>query len=281
MSDLKSRVGVALWGVPLLLFLIVMGGYYFLLFVLIINAVALWEFFAIQRHQEIYPYTWLGVGLSTVFLFVSYEQPGLWMETTLLILLPLLMRMLVRQPGKSQLNAMFTLGGIAYITFFLAALLSLSRLMETEYFVSGLYIDFFSGKFVVCVIGAIWLCDTAAYFGGKHFGKHKLAPNVSPKKTVEGAFFGLLAAVLAFLLLRWLLIPVMPIHLAVISGVLIGVFGQVGDLVESRFKRDAGVKDSSHILPGHGGILDRFDSFIFVAPVLWLLFYYAPRLGLL
>ena len=124
---------------------------------------------------------------------------------------------------------------------------------------------------VLTIYAVIWAGDSAAYYGGRAFGRHPLAPRVSPKKTVEGAISGLLASVIAGAAVgSWRLGLPWP-TMAVISAAT-AVAGQIGDLAESALKRSAGVKDSSSILPGHGGILDRLDSLLFAVPVFfWLL----------
>jgi phosphatidate cytidylyltransferase len=114
-------------------------------------------------------------------------------------------------------------------------------------------------------IGACWVTDAAAYLVGRKIGKHKLAPKISPGKTVEGSVAGLLGAVLFVGALGWWV--GLPVWSAALLGVTLGVVGQLGDLFESWLKRRAGVKDSGALLPGHGGVLDRFDSLLFVAPV--------------
>jgi phosphatidate cytidylyltransferase len=131
-----------------------------------------------------------------------------------------------------------------------------------------------AGKFFILLWLGIWFCDTAAYFGGRWLGKHKLAPNTSPNKTVEGAIFGFIGSILLFSLLGPLFIPEINNYYFWFTGLIIGIFGQMGDLVESRFKRDAGVKDTSRLLSSHGGFLDRFDSLLFSSPFLFLLFHY-------
>ncbi|MBK7257385.1 MAG: phosphatidate cytidylyltransferase [Ignavibacteriae bacterium] len=123
---------------------------------------------------------------------------------------------------------------------------------------------------VLTIFAAIWVCDSAAYFAGRAFGKHKLFERVSPKKTWEGAIAGFLGAIAAFLIMQALVLPYLTVTQALVCGMIVGIFGQLGDLVESLLKRDAGVKDSSSLIPGHGGVLDRFDSILFVSPLLFL-----------
>jgi len=123
--------------------------------------------------------------------------------------------------------------------------------------------------YVMLLFTVVVLTDTGSYYFGKKFGKHKLAPTVSPKKTIEGAIGGTICAIAAafivghFIKLNW--------YQCLIAGFLITIFAQIGDLCESLIKRDAGVKDSGTLLPGHGGLLDRTDSYILSVPVL---FYY-------
>ena len=114
---------------------------------------------------------------------------------------------------------------------------------------------------------AIWMCDIFAYFGGSTFGKHKLYPKVSPKKSIEGAVSGFLGAFVTVYFANVYLLPELSFAQVCVLVILLGLFGQIGDLIESLFKRDAGVKDSGNSIPGHGGVLDRLDSFIFVTPV--------------
>jgi phosphatidate cytidylyltransferase len=125
------------------------------------------------------------------------------------------------------------------------------------------------GLTIIAIFASIWICDSAAYFAGRAIGRHKLFERVSPKKTWEGAIAGFVGAVLAFVAAKALVLPYLSFSSAIICGAIIGSFGQLGDLVESLMKRDAGVKDSSALIPGHGGIFDRFDSLLFVSPLLY------------
>jgi phosphatidate cytidylyltransferase len=126
------------------------------------------------------------------------------------------------------------------------------------------------GYTVISIFAMIWICDSAAYYGGMLTGKHKLFPRVSPKKSWEGAIFGFIFAILSAVGAKMLVLPYLTIGEAVVIGFIVGTIGQLGDLVESLVKRDAGVKDSSDLIPGHGGVFDRFDSLLLVAPIVYL-----------
>ena len=132
-----------------------------------------------------------------------------------------------------------------------------------------------SAGLIMTTFLTVWICDTCAYLLGMAFGRHNLMPSVSPKKTWEGAIGGFLGAVLSFWAASYWLLPGFGVYNALLLGAIIGVIGQIGDLAESKIKRDAAVKDSSNIIPGHGGLLDRFDSILFVIPavLIYLLFY--------
>lgn len=126
----------------------------------------------------------------------------------------------------------------------------------------------FGPRLILFLLVTIWGCDSFAYYVGKNFGRHKLAPEVSPKKTIEGSIGGLVGSVLVAVGAALLFVPEFrPAEAALIGG-LASTAGQLGDLVESLFKRGAGVKDSGQFLPGHGGFYDRVDSLLFAAPVL-------------
>ncbi|MEZ4288054.1 MAG: phosphatidate cytidylyltransferase, partial [Polyangiales bacterium] len=115
-----------------------------------------------------------------------------------------------------------------------------------------------------------WMSDTTAYFTGRAFGKHKLYPSLSPKKTVEGAIGGLLGSVGASVLAHFTFLPQLPLLSGVALAIVAGCLGQCGDLFESLIKRSTGVKDSGKILPGHGGLLDRVDALMFTASTTWV-----------
>ena len=162
-----------------------------------------------------------------------------------------------RQPYIA--NVATTLLGIIYCGWFPLHLIFL-RHLSSERFHDGL-------GFVVLMFTAILMTDIGCYYAGRHLGKHKLAPIVSPNKTIEGSIGGAIAAVIGALIIGYFL--QLEWYFSVMLGFLCTVFAQIGDLCESLLKRDAGVKDSGHSLPGHGGFLDRTDSFILTIPVMY------------
>lgn len=130
--------------------------------------------------------------------------------------------------------------------------------------------DFEAGsKLVFFLLLVVWLGDSGAYYFGKSFGKHKLSPRISPKKTVEGLIGGIVTSIVAAIVIHFTFFKEFPLLHAVLAGVLLSFAGVVGDLAESMWKRSADVKDSGTLLPGHGGFLDRFDSILFTAPILY------------
>ena len=124
-------------------------------------------------------------------------------------------------------------------------------------------------KLVFFLLLVVWLGDAGAYYTGRLFGKHKLSPLISPKKTVEGGIGGVTTSIIAAIVIHFTFLPQFPLLHAIIAGALLSVSGVIGDLAESLWKRSAAVKDSGSLIPGHGGFLDRFDSIFFTAPILY------------
>jgi phosphatidate cytidylyltransferase len=179
---------------------------------------------------------------------------------TLIVIVPLVYEIF---SGKKYLERIgFTLMGLFMISWCLFHLIALRDIRP-----DGEALTFM-------LIVTVWVMDTAAYAFGRFFGKKQLS-TISPKKTWEGAVAGFISAILMTLLFRACMKETVSAAYAVTAGVLIGVFGQLSDIAESMLKRAAGAKDSSNLLPGHGGILDRFDSYIFLAPVIYYLTVYS------
>ncbi len=269
MKELLIRVAVAIVGIPLLVFIILKGGVYFYLFSVAVTLIGQWEMYRMLEKKDVLPNFWPGILLGQIILAVIFAGSQFY-----LIILGILTLMYIagaemyRNKGSALLNVSGTLLGIVYPTLFWGMLLYLRLYFHHLYKVNA---DI-GGMFIIILFVTIWTCDTFAYFFGMKFGKHRLFQRVSPKKSWEGAIAGLFGAILVYLVVYFLQIIPITLEIAITSGLIIGIVGQFGDLVESWFKRDAGVKDSSNLLPGHGGVLDRFDSVMFSAPVFLVLF---------
>ncbi len=242
------------------------------------------EFLRLGRRRGIGVYRWPVHGLMALGWVLAREpgpHVGLWGIATLLMAWLVHAGSLVR---PAAVVAESFVGTAAWLAvgwgYFLFGGLSLWYLWQT-----GLraYADrpFWYGPLVGLLL-TVWTCDTAAYYVGRWQGRHRLAPVISPHKTVEGALAGLGGAALAaWLWGRYWSAAVRPVpwYEWVLVGLGVGVVGQVGDLVESAFKRWAGVKDTGHLLPGHGGMWDRIDSLIFTAPFYYLYWQYGGLAG--
>lgn len=167
-----------------------------------------------------------------------------------------------RQPYIA--NVATTVLGFVYCGYFPLHLLLLRDISSVDYN-SGL-------GFVVMMFTAVMLTDVGCYYAGTKFGKHKLAPVISPNKTVEGSIGGIICAIIGAMTIGWFIsmwFEPVPWYVSFFAGLVCTLFAQIGDLCESLIKRDAGVKDSGDSLPGHGGFLDRTDSYIFAIPVMY------------
>ena len=162
-------------------------------------------------------------------------------------------------------NALFTIGGIVY------AVLPFMLLNQTVFFDGDIDNPSFSPKLILGIIFLIWSNDTFAYLGGSLFGKNKMIERVSPGKTWEGTIIGVLITFALSFTFNGFIFKLEDNAWPVL-GILIPVLATIGDLVESKLKREAGIKDSGSIMPGHGGVLDRFDSLIFVSPFVYVFF---------
>jgi len=271
-ASLPLRIGTAVVALPLLYLLARAGGIAWLLFTVVVVGLALGEFYRMMESKGLAPH-WKSGTFAVLLLPVGgylrlrtgrVEEWHLGGFLTLLVGAVLLAE-LRRGAGKQAVaNTASTLLGVLYIGW-LGAHIGLLRELpgpwREPYAIGAAYalLPFFLA----------WTCDTAAYGVGLAFGRHKLMPDVSPQKSVEGALAGFAAAIGAAFLARAWFAPFLSATDAWVLGALVGIFGQLGDLVESLLKRDAETKDASNLIPGHGGVLDRFDSVFFAAPVVY------------
>jgi phosphatidate cytidylyltransferase len=260
------RILTALVLIPAVLALVVYAGPWVLFVALgLLGTLCLHEYFQLIRLMEIRPLSWFGYPAFWVLLGLLEARrlpaPALF---AVILMTALLAAMWPRGSIRERvLGAMVTTFGVSYLAFALHAALRVRfEFGET----AGL-------EWMVVLLAAVWAGDTAAMLGGKGFGRTPFSPRISPKKTIEGAAAGLLGSTAAALALQRLLFRDLPPAHLLAAAALVGIFGQLGDLAESLLKRAAGKKDSSNLVPGHGGVLDRIDSLLFAFPVLYLYLY--------
>lgn len=267
LNNASVRILVSIIAIPLILIICYLGRYFFLAFTLGVGLISFYEFSELVKNKNAYVNLLFGLLITAFLIFNSYFDFFPFHYSILIGILLLLIYELFRDKSSAIINLGTTLLGIFYIGLFSSTLIGIREL----------YSDFnkiyeYGGFIIISMMITIWVCDSAAYFLGTAFGKHRLFPRVSPQKSWEGAVAGFIFSVASMIVMKSVLVDFLTMNQAVIIGIIIGSFGQIGDLIESLIKRDAGVKDSSNIIPGHGGILDRFDSLLYSAPIVFLYF---------
>ena len=259
MKEVLTRALSGIVYIALLLLSIFAGKHYYAFLIVIFGGVILFEFARLVNIKQKWVYLFYAVmaicvgysTLSTSFIFA-------YLSIVLLVNLGLIDGLFKHSSVIPSKNASFF-----YILFYVIGGVFFSVYLSL---VNGAY----SGAIVATVFALIWVNDTFAFLVGKRFGKTKLLERISPKKTVEGFLGGVVFSILAGLIIHFYF-NVLTIAAVVLLAVLTSVFGTLGDLVQSKFKRLAGVKDSGTIMPGHGGMYDRLDSLLFAAPFLYTL----------
>ncbi len=238
-------------------------------FVLLVNAIALIatvEFCRMLAAKGLRPHRELVLGAAVVLPWLAYLRDGAFAEIGLVLLvLAILTAQLFRRDEDALVQIATSVLAVVYVSWLASFLVRLRELP----LVGGL--PYVRGFHAVCfALLVTWMADTGAYVIGSLLGRHKLAPHISPAKSVEGAIGGLVFAVASGAVAAyWLLDGIVSVSTGALLGALAAACGLAGDLVESRLKRDARVKDSSTAIPGHGGALDRFDSVLFTTPLLY------------
>jgi phosphatidate cytidylyltransferase len=246
---LRYRVLVAIVGIPIGLAAVIVGGYYLLGLALLLTILGLHEYYTLLRPYRPNLLVGFVAGIATLLGAFYWGVPGLLVGLVVLMVLTFFWS-LGGELGAHLVGRMALTGfGIIWVAMGFAYVLLLRDLNH------GMALT-------ILLLACTMVNDTFAYFVGRAFGRHRMAPRISPKKSVEGAVGGIVGSIIAAVVVK-IYSPWLGWGEAVLFGLVIGFVGQWGDLFESAVKRDFRVKDSGRILPGHGGILDRFDAVLF------------------
>ncbi|MDR2773037.1 MAG: phosphatidate cytidylyltransferase [Elusimicrobiota bacterium] len=279
---LKTRILTALIGIPIIFICIYIGGWLFFSLMFLINFFCVKEYLSICKKYQ--PHTTASLIISILY-FISLGLPQHFQINYL---------------GPIQLSQSAVLMAYAvliFLVFFVIEVIhnnpekAVKRIsisfLGSFFFPTTLYFmvlirDLYNGMaYIFLIFVTVWILDTAAFAVGKKFGKHKLSSNISPKKTIEGAIAGIVFGVLFSVVIGTYVFNLFYAWQSAILGLVISVLGQFSDLAESLIKRDAGIKDSGTIVPGHGGVLDRFDSYFFAAPIVYYVLIFLQGFNLL
>lgn len=263
MKDFGVRAGTAILLGFVVLVALFFGGVWGLAAVTALIAVlATTEFYAMVRRERRLPSELLGLTavVAMPFAAAAWGAVGLTAAVGILVISAFFWHVMIRQIRLADTGV--TLFGAVYVGFTLAHLVMLRQ------FDDGMWLAF-------TMIVSIWVNDSFAYLAGTAFGRHKMAPRISPKKSWEGFVAGTVGTTLVWVAAGALPGIDLPLQWRIAIGLAASIAAVIGDLAESRIKREVGVKDSGTLLPGHGGVLDRFDSFIMVAIVTYYMLFAA------
>lgn len=263
-----NRLLVALVGIPLLIYVLYFGGIPLLIFANLIIGIGLYEFYRMAKASGKHPNSAIGIAMGlavpNLIYFANSEDlaAAFVVPMVLAVILPMTGRVIKNRIEDASIDIGETILGIAYVSYLFSHIILMSRLPK-------------GGMWLLTVQVLVWVCDSFAYFTGISIGRKFFKEGfsiISPKKSVEGALGGTLFTILALLAINWryqLITGNLMVLKVILTGLLIAVVAQIGDLGESMFKREFKIKDSSRILGEHGGVLDRFDSMLFVLPVVY------------
>ena len=276
MNNTIVRILVGIIGIPLILAFILLGDHIFLIMCVVLSFFCMNEFYNLfekPKKEPSFLTKWFG-GVSfhkIVFLLISslivvcfYLQK---FNFVLILYFIMFVYLIIDEVVKTDKH-FEAIGSWMLSIVYISTPFGLLSLMDSHKF-----LDIYGANYAIICLVFVWVSDTFAFFGGKLFGKHLLAASISPKKTWEGSVSGFLFTLIAGVILKiyWKM-DFSYEHVLMIS-VIVGVFAQIGDLFESHLKRTVKVKDSSNLIPGHGGFLDRFDSILFSVPALYIYLY--------
>jgi len=253
-----KRLIVAVVLLPLIyLYVMFLPPGYFFLLLISVSLMAMSEFYNMYHVKGSLKYQSFFFGAS--ILGVSFFSKGLLLDSIIISIMAIMVIRLLskRDPAASLYDMAPAAVGLVYIP----GLLSFQALLRNA-----------GPEWIIFLYASVWASDSMAYYLGKGIGGKRLYKEVSPNKTVAGAVGSVIGGLIGALLLKTAFVPELAISYAIVIGIMIGTISVIGDLVESMFKRDAGVKDSGVIIPGHGGVLDKIDGALFAGPVLyWIL----------
>ncbi len=257
------------------LFALLAGGIWLFLLTLLIVILATKEYVCILKHKGFYPSFKVILFADILFALLAYlNRFNLLSAAVTIASITAFMWVLFKGRQPYIANVATTILGFVYgglFPLYLIFLRDIGSQPTYNYLIKSTG-DCAGRGYVLLLFFTVMITDIGCYYFGRHFGKHKLAPIISPNKTIEGSIGGTFCALVMALIIAYMI--KLPVYHAIIVAILIAMFAQIGDLCESLIKRDAGVKDSSNILPGHGGFLDRTDSYVFTLPVLYYYFQY-------
>jgi phosphatidate cytidylyltransferase len=253
---LWQRIVSALVGIPVAIYIFYLGGIPFLLAVIGLTIIGQREMMRILSRQEAKLFEIFLILAGIIYCLAAYYLSSEYYLGILITSIFLLFIKFIAKFPQIKLNDIgLNLIALIYPGLLFSQLILLRNLSADGYI------------YILLVFIITWASDTFAYFVGRAFGKNKLAPSLSPAKTIEGAIGGIAGTIFIVLIFNHFLLA-LPLGWAVIIGLAGSLFAQLGDLFESGIKRLGNVKDSGNLIPGHGGILDRFDSVLFVGPLL-------------
>lgn len=254
----KRYLGAAILA-PFVIF-IFLGGIYLRIGIGILSILGLYEFYKTSAVKGYKPFAYIGYLMTIIYyLILNNSNSTFYLHFMLVIATLLLLSIPVVNTKYNYIDGALTVFGFIYVAVFFSFIVKTNTLDHGKYYVWLIFIS-------------SWLCDTSAYYVGRIFGKHKLCPQVSPKKTIEGSIGGLLGSSIACGIFGFYLNSIgvgVPVYHLFIIGLVCGIVCQFGDLAASSIKRFSEVKDYSNLIPGHGGILDRFDSILFASVVVY------------
>lgn len=256
---LKTRIFSACVFVPVILAAVFFGSWVFAALVLAIVVIGGYEYGKMVEVNDCHFLPWLYYPSGVILVVLAQlfpENPGILLAALFLSFAAYMVFFILGKYPLKEITINFV--AVVYLPVTMCTAVLLRSSIE-----DGMW-------FLYLLLIIQWFTDSGAYLLGSAFGRHKLMPKVSPKKSVEGAVGGIIVAVIGALLLN-AFTGLLPIGLMIAAAIIVSIGGQIGDLCESAVKRWAGVKDSGKLIPGHGGILDRFDSMLFASPLLYFI----------